>query len=143
MARPLLDTLGITNGTTSIGDRMNTYIALFRGINVGGKNPLPMKELVDLLEDIGAQRIKTYIQSGNAVFQRAENNIAQLSKQLTAEIKKRHGFEPYVLILGLDVIEKTIAGKPISRGRIRPQQFASGFSGLRARESRFEKAREP
>jgi len=106
---------------------MNTYIALFRGINVGGKNPLPMKELVDLLEDIGAQRIKTYIQSGNAVFQRAENNIAQLSKQLTAEIKKRHGFEPYVLILGLDVIEKAIAGNPFPEVESDPSSLHLGF----------------
>ena len=46
---------------------MDTYIALFRGINVGGKNLLPMNELVVLLEDIGARNIKTYIQSGNAI----------------------------------------------------------------------------
>ena len=59
---------------------MNTYIALFRGINVGGKNTLPMKELMVLLEDLGARKIKTYIQSGNAVFRHAEKNASQLSK---------------------------------------------------------------
>jgi uncharacterized protein (DUF1697 family) len=48
---------------------MNTYIALLRGINVSGNNSLPMKELVALLEDIGAKSVRTYIQSGNAVFQ--------------------------------------------------------------------------
>jgi uncharacterized protein (DUF1697 family) len=106
---------------------MNTYIALFRGINVGGKKPLPMKELVDLLEDMGAQRIKTYIQSGNAVFQWAENIIAQLSKQLTAEIKKRHGFEPYVLILGLDAIKKAIAGNPFPEVESDPSSLHLGF----------------
>ncbi len=47
---------------------MKTYIALFRGINVGGKNTLPMRELVAVLEDLGARNVKTYIQSGNAVF---------------------------------------------------------------------------
>jgi len=47
---------------------MKTYIALFRGINVGGKNTLPMKELVVILEGLGAQNVKTYIQSGNVVF---------------------------------------------------------------------------
>jgi len=46
------------------GDNLNTYIALFRGINVGGKNILPMKNLVNLLEDIGAKKVRTYIQSG-------------------------------------------------------------------------------
>lgn len=138
------------SGPTSLGDRMNTYIALFRGINVGGKNPLPMKELVALLGDIGARKIKTYIQSGNAVFQSAENNIAQLSKQLTAEIKKRHGFEPYALILGLDVIEKAIAENPFPEAEADPSSLHLGFlaftpktpdlkklSGLKKESERF------
>jgi len=51
---------------------MRTCIALLRGINVGGKNSLPMKELVAMLEDIGACKIKTYLQSGNAIFQSKE-----------------------------------------------------------------------
>ena len=48
---------------------MKTYVALIRGINVGGKNLLPMRVLVPVLEDLGARRVMTYIQSGNAVFQ--------------------------------------------------------------------------
>ena len=48
---------------------MDTYIALFRGINVGGNNILPMVELVLVLEELGLSNIKTYIQSGNVVFQ--------------------------------------------------------------------------
>jgi len=43
---------------------MKTYIALFRGINVGGYNILPMKALVALLEQLGARDVKTYIQKG-------------------------------------------------------------------------------
>ena len=39
---------------------MKTYIALFRGINVGGTNVLPMKDLVALLENIGSQNVKNY-----------------------------------------------------------------------------------
>ena len=48
---------------------MQTYIALFRGINVGGKNSVPMKSLSALLEGNGFRGAKTYIQSGNVVFQ--------------------------------------------------------------------------
>lgn len=58
---------------------MNTYIALIRGINVGGKNILPMKELIGLFEEMYYQKVKTYIQSGNVVFQnekRQSNKIA-------------------------------------------------------------------
>ena len=91
---------------------MNTYIALFRGINIGGKNLLPMQELVVLLEDLGARNTRTYIQSGNAVFQSAEKDVSHLARQLTAAIKQRHGFAPDVLILGLDAIDRAIAENP-------------------------------
>jgi hypothetical protein len=47
---------------------MASWIALFRGINVGGNNLLPMKDLVVELEKIGYTNIKTYIQSGNVIF---------------------------------------------------------------------------
>lgn len=91
---------------------MHTYIALFRGINVGGKNPLPMKGLVAILENIGARNVRTYIQSGNAVFQSAETDLVQLSKQLAAEIKKRQGFEPCVIILTPAALQSAMNNNP-------------------------------
>ena len=106
---------------------MNTYIALFRAINVGGKNSLPMKELVAILEKLGGQKIKTYIQSGNAVFQSTEKNLSELSKRLTAEIKKRRGFEPYVLIVGFDALEEAMAGNPFPEGEADPSSLHLGF----------------
>ena len=47
---------------------ITTYIALLRGINVGGNNKLPMKKLVTVLEGLGLENIRTYIQSCNVVF---------------------------------------------------------------------------
>jgi uncharacterized protein (DUF1697 family) len=105
---------------SSIGDRVNTYIALFRGINVGGKNSLPMQELVALLAELGARNIRTYIQSGNAVFQSVERDCSQLARQLTAAIKKRHGFEPQVLILGREALDKAIAENPFPEAAADP-----------------------
>jgi uncharacterized protein (DUF1697 family) len=104
---------------------MTTCIALFRGINVGGKNSLPMKELVSLLEGLGCQSIKTYIQSGNAVFESKEKDASRLSNKIRVEIKKRRGFEPYVLLLGLDEIEKAIAGNPFPETE--PKSLHIGF----------------
>jgi uncharacterized protein (DUF1697 family) len=106
---------------------MKTYIALIRGINVIGKNSLPMKELVVLLEGVGARKIKTYIQSGNAVFQSANKNAPQLSAQLTDQIKKRYGFSPHVLILGLDAIEKAITQNPFPEAEKAPSSLHLGF----------------
>ena len=79
---------------------MKTYIALFRGINVGGKNVLPMKELVALLEDLDCRKVKTYIQSGNAVFEIKGKDVSRLSNKISVEFKKHRGFEPYVLLSG-------------------------------------------
>lgn len=51
------------------GGEIPTYIALLRGVNVGG-NPLKMQRLVELLGEIGCQNVRTYVQSGNVVFAR-------------------------------------------------------------------------
>ena len=106
---------------------MKTYIALFRGINVGGKHALPMKELVVLLESLGCRNIKTYIQSGNVVLQSNGKNALQLSSKITAEIKKRRGFEPYVLLLRLEELEKAIASNPFPEAESEPTALHVGF----------------
>lgn len=118
---------------------MNTYIALFRGINVGGNNPLPMKELVVLLEDIGAKNVRTFIQSGNAVFHSAEKNPSQLSKQLVAEIKKRHGFETRVLVLSREAINAAIARNPFPEAEADPSSLHLGFLASTPKNPDLEK----
>ena len=105
---------------------MKTYIALFRGINVGGKNALPMKELVAILEDLGARKVKTYIQSGNAVFVGKDKGAA-LSKTIGVEIKKRRGFEPCVLLLGLEELERAIEQNPFPEAETDPTSLHAGF----------------
>jgi uncharacterized protein (DUF1697 family) len=67
---------------------MNTYIALFRGINVGGKSSLPMKDLAAIFEILGASNVRTYIQSGNVVFQSALRDISGLSKRIGIEVRE-------------------------------------------------------
>ena len=91
---------------------MKTFIALFRGINVGGHNKLPMKELVAVLEGLGLQNIRTCIQSGNVVFEGKAADAAKLSAQIGAAIRKSHGFEPQVLLLDADRLEKIIRANP-------------------------------
>jgi uncharacterized protein (DUF1697 family) len=110
---------------------MNTYVAFFRGINVGGNNSLPMKELIAILEDTGARNIKTYIQSGNAVFQSTEKDPSQLANQLAVEIKRRHGFEPYILILDLEAIKRAIAENPFPEAEAEPSSLHLGFLASR------------
>ena len=106
---------------------MKTHIALFRGINVGGRNTLPMKELVLILEDLGGQNVRTYIQSGNAVFDSNEHDSSRLSTLISTEIGKRRGFAPYVLLLSVEKLEKAIANNPFPEGETEPQALHIGF----------------
>ena len=103
------------------GDQLKTYIALFRGINVGGTNVLPMKDLVAQLENLGSQNVKTYIQSGNAVFQNKEEDASLLSNKIRAAIKKSHGFEPQVLLLEPEEIERAIESNPFPEAEPEPK----------------------
>lgn len=77
---------------------MNTYIALLRGINVAGQKKVPMAELRDLLSKSGLKNVKTYIQSGNVIFQSSERDIQKLELIIHKAIKQHFGFEVPVLI---------------------------------------------
>ena len=87
--------------------QMETFVALFRGINVGGRNILPMKELALLLEKDSCHGVKTYIQSGNAVFESEEplKNICRL-------VEKKYGFKPEVLFIGKREFLEMVSGNP-------------------------------
>ncbi|MHC4620867.1 MAG: DUF1697 domain-containing protein, partial [Planctomycetota bacterium] len=69
---------------------MKTWIALFRGINMVGRHLLPMTELVALLEGLGARDVKTYHQSGNAVFRHRVKDAAKLAGRISAAIGKEY-----------------------------------------------------
>ena len=91
---------------------MNTYIALIRGINVGGSHRLPMKDLKLAFEQNGCSDVHTYIQSGNVVFRSTTADAGRLAKRLAAAVSKSHGFEPHVLVLTRNELEKAAAANP-------------------------------
>jgi uncharacterized protein (DUF1697 family) len=106
---------------------MKTYIALFRGINVGGSNILPMKELVLLLENLGLRRIRTYIQSGNVVFQSTDENISQLSKRIGETVRRSRGFAPHVMIVESGDLKRAIDSNPFPEAESEPKTLHMGF----------------
>jgi uncharacterized protein (DUF1697 family) len=75
-----------------------TYIALLRGVNVGGNNKLPMKSLSGLCEAQGCCAVRTYIQSGNVVFRASAKVAAGFPDKLKAQIKQECGFETTVIL---------------------------------------------
>ncbi len=69
------------------------HVALLRGINVGGKNRLPMAELRELFVEAGCRDVQTYIQSGNVVYRVAGSAAGRISRSITAAIADRFGLQ--------------------------------------------------
>ncbi len=86
-----------------------------------------MKELVSILESLGARHVKTYIQSGNAIFAAADQDVPSLSQKISLEIKKRRGFEPHVLLLNLKEFGRVIQRNPFSDETGDPRLLHAGF----------------
>ncbi len=99
------------------------YVALFRGINVGGKNVVAMKELERLLLDLGLSKVKTYIQSGNAVFE-TELDEAALFDLIKQGFLNRFGFESNVLIRSIVEIRVLIEELPLTATEITEAEAA-------------------
>jgi uncharacterized protein (DUF1697 family) len=102
---------------------MNTYIALLRGINVGGRNKLRMRDLVQLLEELGLKNVKTYIQSGNVVFQSEPADLAKLSTEISEAIGESHGFTPQIFILNMKAMQKAMSANPFPEGEDEPKSL--------------------
>ena len=75
-----------------------TFVALLRGINVGGKNKLPMKDLVAMFERAGCVTTRHYIQSGNVVFSAAPALAAKIPAVVAAAIEKGFGLRVPVVV---------------------------------------------
>ncbi|EPC8417624.1 cytoplasmic protein [Bacillus wiedmannii] len=76
---------------------MTIYITLLRGINVGGHKVIKMAELKQMFESIELKQVKTYIQSGNIVFE-SEKDIDFLNKRIQSEMKNVFGFDVPVML---------------------------------------------
>ena len=100
---------------------MTTWIAFFRGINVGGRNVLAMKALNALLEELGCTAVRTYIQSGNVVFRHKEGQAAGLSETISKAALGRFHFAPYVLLLTANYLENALAANPFSSAEEKPK----------------------
>lgn len=97
---------------------MTRSVVLLRGVNAGGRNKLPMKTFAAALEGLGCENVKTYIQSGNAVFDGKTS-----AKDIAAAVKKAVGFAPHVFLTTAAALKKAAAANPFKR-----QAAASGKS---------------
>ena len=98
-----------------------------------------MKVLVAILEDLGVRKVKTYIQSGNAVFVIPGKDASQLSNRIGCEVKKRCGFEPHVLLLESEDIERAISRNPFPDAATEPKALHVGFLAFKPEQPNLER----
>jgi uncharacterized protein (DUF1697 family) len=103
---------------------MATRIALLRGINVGGNHRLPMAGLVAIIEAAGGRDVRTYIQSGNAVFDAgADRPAAALAAAIRDGIDAAHGFAPHVLVRDAEHLRRVVECNPFPDAAADPRSL--------------------
>jgi len=102
---------------------VSVWIALFRGINVGGKNTVPMKALTATLESAGFSGARTYIQSGNVVFRSNAGTASSLAARIARAVAQGHGFAPKVLVLAAAELKRAAAANPFPAGEAEPNRL--------------------
>ncbi|SHL38048.1 DUF1697 domain-containing protein [Flavobacterium chilense] len=90
---------------------MTTHLALLRGINVSGHNMMKMEALKTMLENIGFQNVRTYLQSGN-VFVDSEEDASKVGFMIKQEIFKVFGHEVPVVVIAKEDLELCFANNP-------------------------------
>jgi uncharacterized protein (DUF1697 family) len=95
---------------------MTTWIALLRGVNVGGNRRVPMADLRLALEGIGLDDVRTYIVSGNVVFRSRRSDAAALTREIEAAIERRFGFPVAVVLRTAAEMRAVLAADPIPEG---------------------------
>lgn len=92
------------------------FLALLRGINVGGNNIIPMAALRACFADLGAADVATYIQSGNVLFDGGRRSGAAWSSRIEAGLSERFGYEASVVVRDHDELRAVVKGAPAGFG---------------------------
>ncbi len=104
-----------------------THIALLRGINVGGKNKLPMEALKEIFADAGCEDVRTYIQSGNIIFNADAKLTQQLPTIIAAKIKTQFNYEVPVILRTARALEAIIENNPFNNPNANPKHLSVAF----------------
>ena len=88
------------------------YLILLRGINVGGNNIIKMADLKSCLETAGFENVKTYIQSGNVIFESDENDVEKLTSEIEKLLSKQFNYESKVVVRTHEQMRKIIENAP-------------------------------
>lgn len=93
---------------------MPTHVALLRGINVGGRNRVPMADLRAVVASLGHTDVATYVASGNVVFSTDHGDTAALATDLAAAIAEQLDVQPTVVVLTRDELAQAVTANPFT-----------------------------
>jgi uncharacterized protein (DUF1697 family) len=96
---------------------MSTFVSMLRGINVGAQKRLRMETLRDIYKELGFRNIRTYVQSGNVVFESTEQDQSALVKRIEKQIAQTCGFPVEVFMRQAQDIQRLLAGNPFLNER--------------------------
>ena len=99
-------------------DSVGVYVALLRGINVGGKNMLPIKDLIAMFTDAGCSAVRTYIQSGNVVFEARQDLANTIPALIAAAISDRFGARVPVITRTAAELREVARSNPFLRAGV-------------------------
>jgi uncharacterized protein (DUF1697 family) len=88
------------------------YLALLRGINVGGNNIIKMADLKACFENMGFTDVITYIQSGNILFRSAEKDKTKLTKKIEQRLSERFSYKSRLVIVAYKELKRVVEGAP-------------------------------
>ncbi len=97
----------------------DTYLALLRGINVGGKKLLPMKDLAVMFGEAGCHNARTFIQSGNVIFDADPDLSATIPRVITARIAEQIGFKTPIVLRTVAEMVYAIRNNPFLAAGVR------------------------
>ena len=92
------------------------FLALLRGINVGGHNVISKGELAGCFEDLGFESVRTYIQSGNILFRAAEADVEALTETIEVGLSERFSYDAKAVVLSHKQYESIISAAPAGWG---------------------------
>lgn len=122
--------------------RARTCIALLRGINVGRSTRIPMMELRTLCEEIGWRDVRTYIQSGNVIFQSGKD-ASQLEVELEAALPGTFGVTASVIVVTADALAEHARANPFpEESAATPQHVMLALSKAPPADDALDRLRE-
>ncbi|MET9118715.1 DUF1697 domain-containing protein [Streptomyces longwoodensis] len=114
-----------------------TYAALLRGINVGGSRKLPMGDLRTLMEGLGYTGVRTYLQSGQAVFASDHGDEDSLAAELAAAVAERFGFAVDVIVRDHAYLRAVAEACPFPAADLQPKQLHVTYFSAPVDAARF------